>query len=120
MDSYLGKKLQEKMIDRFLTKEERLLFRKVISMEDMISEKALTPEHFMDLLRTESPHRHIAEAFDLSLPELLEVLKEIEAKIDLNTEKVITETRWLDCTNVVSADFEVQKNRRYFYTEGLE
>ncbi|MFD1064840.1 hypothetical protein [Oceanobacillus locisalsi] len=119
MDSYLDKRLQEKLIDRFLTEKERLLYRKVIHMEDGIAERALTPEHFMDLLQIESPHKYIAEVFDLSLSELLEVLKEIEKKISINAEYIQAEIRWLDCTNVVSAELKMDKNKRFFYTEGL-
>lgn len=119
MDSYLDKKLLEKVISRFLSKEERLLYEKVINLENVISEKALTPEHFVDLLRIESPHKQAAAEFNLSLPELLEVLKEIEEKIDNRIEKVNVEARWLDCTNAVSAAFETNENRKYFYTEGL-
>lgn len=119
MDNYLDKKLLEKVISRFLSKEERLLYGKVINMENVISERALTPEHFVDLLRAETPHKQVAVEFNLSLPELLEVLKEIEEKIENRIEKVNTETRWIDCTNAVSDAFETNENRKYFYTEGL-
>ncbi|GGP12059.1 hypothetical protein [Oceanobacillus neutriphilus] len=119
MDNYLDKKLLDKVISRFLSKEERLLYGKVINMENVISERALTPEHFVDLLRAEAPHKQVAAEFDLSLTELLEILKEIEEKIENRIEKVSTETRWLDCTNVVSGTFETNENRKYFYTEGL-
>ncbi|WP_040979551.1 hypothetical protein [Oceanobacillus jeddahense] len=118
MESYLEKKLLEKVMSRFLSKEEQLVYEKVINMENRISEKASTPEHFMDLLRVESPHQHVAEAFELSLPELLKILKEIEEKIEKRTEQIKVETQWMDCTNVVSAAFEVNNNRKYFFTEG--
>lgn len=119
MDSYLDKKLLEKVVNRFLSKEERLLYGKVINMENVISERALTPEHFVDLLRAETPHKQVAVEFGLSLPELLEVLKKIEEKIENCIEKINPETRWLDCTNAVSGTFGTNENRKYFYTEGL-
>ncbi|MCT1902408.1 hypothetical protein [Oceanobacillus sojae] len=119
MDSYLDKKLLEKVVSRFLSKEERLLYGKVINMENVISERALTPEHFVDLLRAKIPHKQVAVEFGLSLPELLEVLKKIEEKIENCIEKINLETRWLDCTNAVSGTFETNEKRKYFYTEGL-
>jgi len=119
MESYIEAKLLNKVISRFLSNEERVLYEKVINMEDMISEKAWTPEHFIDLIRTETPHKHVAEAFNLSLHELLELLKEIEIKIEKSTKMIKAEIRWLDCTNVVSTAFEKNENRKYFYTEGL-
>lgn len=119
MESYIEAKLLNKAISRFLSNEEQLLYEKVINIENMISEKALTPEHFIDLIRAESPHKHVAEAFNLSLHELLEVLKEIEIKIEKRTKMIKAEARWLDCTNVVSTAFEKNEHRKYFYTEGL-
>lgn len=119
MESYVNKKILEKIVNHVLSKEECLLYRKVIKMEDVMAERASTPEHFIDLLQLDLPHQQIAKEFGLSLPALLEALKEIEEKIEKSMEKIKAEIRWLECTKVIQAALGENKNKKYFYTEGV-
>ncbi|MGP4075889.1 hypothetical protein [Halobacillus sp. K22] len=80
MSDYLIKLLTEKIINSF-PEEEKVIYNYVIQMEDQIAEEVATPAEFMNRLHVESPHKLAAQAFGMTLFELLQTLKQVDEKI---------------------------------------
>jgi len=114
MNDYLMKLLTDKIINSF-PEEEKEIYNYVIQMEDQIAEEVATPAEFMNRLHVDSPHKLAAQAFDLTLFQLLQMLKQVDEKIAHQLEPMLKAVQWKDCTELINERGGDDTNRKLFY-----
>ncbi|GGD23047.1 hypothetical protein [Pontibacillus salipaludis] len=112
MSDYLVKQLTDKIV-RALPKEKKDIYNYVMRMEDDIEKEVATSAEFLDYLRSEAPHKLAAEHFELTLSELLQIMKDVEIDIDQQLTSMMNEVKWVDCTDFFYS--ASKKNQKVFY-----
>ncbi|MDL4839857.1 hypothetical protein [Aquibacillus rhizosphaerae] len=97
MSRYLHKLFIDRILDD-LSEKEKVMYKSVIEMEDEIADKVKTSEQFIDRLKIGSPHKELAEHFDMTLSEFINATNEIEEVISKKLEDMYARIQWFDYT----------------------
>ncbi|MGR9049714.1 hypothetical protein ACQ4XT_13895 [Halobacillus faecis] len=114
MSDYLMKTLTDHIV-RTLPQKKREIYNYVIKMEDEIAEEVTSSGEFMDRLKHDSPHKRAAEHFDLTLFELLQMMKEMEEEIACQLASKMDDVKWIDCTDIIRARSNVKENQKIYF-----
>ncbi|KAB8126636.1 hypothetical protein F9U64_19500 [Gracilibacillus oryzae] len=114
MNNYLNSIFLEAILNDF-SEKERLLYKSVIEMEDELAESALTPDQFVNHLRIDSPHKRVAEQYDMTLLDLITILEEMEEEVGRKLEEMFASVKWIDYTKMVYSKTGENNNSKLFY-----
>lgn len=114
MNEYLQKILTENILST-LPEQQKDLYHYVIKMEDDIAEEVDSEEQFMNHLRSVSPHKRAAKHFNMTLFELLNVMKQVEEEISRQLIPMMDAVKWKDCTEIVLSKSQLKENHKVFF-----
>lgn len=114
MSDYLLNILTDHIIST-LPQKQRDLYNYVIKMEDDMAEEVDSAGEFITRLKIESPHKLAADHFELTLFELLQVMKEIEEEVARQLPSKMDAVKFIDCTDSIHADLNVKKDQKLYF-----